>query len=137
MLIRVCAQRVCPCLTYFGYEILKDAHLLYVKLDLENCIKRVHQRAIENKSRSEYDHFVSDDIMRGYYREDDWSSEQFSKYLNTLHTIDVADEELDNSGTDQELESKVEEIFNKLINPQSVAVSSTLSRFNQLETAAF
>jgi len=137
LLIEFARKEYTRALDIFGYEILKGAHLLYVKLDLENCIKRVHQRAIENRCRSEYDHFVSDDIMRGYYSEDDWFSEQFFKYLNTLHTIDVTDGELDNSGTDYELERKVGKIFGKLVNPQPVAVSSTLSHFNQLETAAF
>ncbi len=123
MLIEFARKEYTRALDIFGYEILKGAHLLYVKLDLENCIRRVHQRAIENRSRSEYDHFVSDDIMRSYYSGDDWSSEQFFKYLNTLQTIDVTDEELDNSGTDEELESKVGKIFGKLVGPQLVAVS--------------
>ncbi len=123
LLIEFARKEYTRALDIFGYEILQGAHLLYVNLDLENCIKRVRQRAIENRSRSEYDHFVSDYIMRGYYREDDWSSEQFSKYLNTLRTIDVADEELDNSGTDEELKGKVEIIFSDLMTPQLVAVS--------------
>ena len=105
-------------LDIFGYEILKDAHLLYVKLDLKDCIKRVQKRADVHRLRSEYDHFVSEDIMRSYYGGDDWSDEQFFKYLNHLRSVGVTDEELDNSGTDQELESKVRVIFGKLVSPQ-------------------
>ncbi len=123
LLIEFARKDYTHALDIFGYEILKGVHLLYIKLGLENCIKHVHQRSIENRSRSEYDHFVSDDIMRGYYSGDDWSSQQFSKYLNTLRTIDVADEELDNSGTYQELESEAEKIFDKLIISHLVAVS--------------
>lgn len=122
LLIEFARKEYTRALDIFGYEILKGAHLLYVKLDLENCIRRVHQRAIENRSRSEYDHFVSDAIMRDYYSGDDWSSERFSKYLNTLQTIGVTDDELDNTGTDDELESKVGKIFGKLVGPQLVAV---------------
>ena len=47
----------------FGSDLLKGAHLLYLDVDIESCIKHNHQRT---------DHFVSDAIMRTYYCEDDW-----------------------------------------------------------------
>ena len=62
----------------------------------------------------------------GYYREDDWFDVRFSEYLDYLHSVDVMGEELDNSGNVQELESKVEKIFNKLINPQHEAAEELL-----------
>lgn len=123
LLIEFARKDYTSALDIFGYQILQGAHLLYIKLGLEDCIRRVYQRAIENRSRSEFDHFVSDDIMRGYYSGDDWFSERFSKYLNTLHTIGVTNDELDNSGTEEELESEVGKSLGKLVNPQLVAVS--------------
>lgn len=123
LLIEFARKDYTRALDIFGYQILQGAHLLYIKLGLEDCIRRVHQRAIENRYRSEYDHFVSDDIMRGYYSEDDWFSERFSKYLKTLHTIDVTNDELDNSGTEEELKGEVEKIFSDLTAPQLLAVT--------------
>jgi len=123
LLIEFARKDYTRALDIFGYEILQGAHLLYVKLGLEDCIRRIHQRALGNTSRSEFDHFVSDDIMRGYYSGDDWFSEQFSKYLNTLRTIDVTNDELDNSGTEEELKGEVEKLFSDLVAPQPVAVS--------------
>ena len=125
LLIEFARQEYCRALDIFGYEILNGAHLLYVKLDLENCIKRVQERADIHKHRSEYDHFVSEDIMRGYYGRDDWSGQQFCKYLNYLcrDGVDMKTEELDNSGTDLELEAKVKKCFSDLVAHQLVAVS--------------
>jgi hypothetical protein len=51
-------------LQLFGSNLLQDAHLLYLDVDLESCIERNHRRT---------DHFISDQIMRTYYRNDDWS----------------------------------------------------------------
>lgn len=122
LLIEFARKEYSCALDIFGYRILQGAHLLYVKLGLEDCIRRVHQRAIDNTARSEFDHFVSDDIMRNYYRKDDWLSEQFSKYLNTLHTIGVTSDELGNSGSVEELNCEVEKIFSGLTASQLVAV---------------
>lgn len=125
LLIEFARQEYSRALNIFGQDILQDALLLYVSLDLETCIQRVHQRTSENTSRSELDHFVSDDIMRRYYGRDDWYSEQFSDYLKYLRSdgVNVKVEELDNSGTKEELKGKVEMIFNNLTAPQLVAVS--------------
>jgi hypothetical protein len=51
-------------LQLFGYNLLQDAYLLYLDVDLGSCIERNHHRT---------DHFISDEIMGTYYREDDWS----------------------------------------------------------------
>lgn len=125
LLIEFARQEYCRALDIFGYEILNGAHLLYVKLDLENCIKRLQERADVHRLRSEYDHFVSEDIMRGYYGRDDWSDTGFSEYLNYLCSdgVDVKSEELDNSGTDLELKDKVKKFFSDLVAHRLVAVS--------------
>jgi adenylate kinase family enzyme len=126
LLIEFARKEYVHALDIFGYEILNGAYLLYVKLGLDDCIERVQKRANIHRLRSEYDHYVSEDIMTGYYSRDDWCDDQFSKYLNHLRSIDVTDEELDNSGNVQELESKVGKIFNKLISLQPKAAEELL-----------
>lgn len=106
----------------FSEDVLPNAYLLYIKLGLEVCIKRVQKRTDEEKERSEYDHFVSEEIMRGYYGEDDWSSEEFSQYLDYLQRdgVKVATLELENDGDKRELEDKVEALFASLRRPEYV-----------------
>jgi gluconate kinase len=81
-------------LQLFGFNLLQDAHLLYLDVDLENCIERNHRRS---------DHFVSDEIMITYYRNDDWSRVLY----NLQHNYDKC--VIRNSGTLQDLKQEVEE----------------------------
>jgi len=81
-------------LQLFGSELLKDAHLLYVNVGIECCIERNHQRT---------DHFVSDEIMTTYYREDDWSRVIYALQRNWDNCL------IRNSGTLQDLKQEVEE----------------------------
>jgi gluconate kinase len=81
-------------LQLFGSNLLQDAHLLYLDVDLESCIERNHRR---------FDHFISDVIMRTYYREDDWSRVMYNLQYNWDKCI------IRNSGTLQDLEQEVKE----------------------------
>jgi adenylate kinase family enzyme len=85
----------------YGPVILRDAYLLYMKADLDICIGRVRQRVECDCLKNLYNHFVSDDIMRGYYRKDDWSEVTF----NLRHTwgISVKTLEINNMGDYQAL----------------------------------
>jgi hypothetical protein len=125
LLIEFARKEYGPALELFGHDILQYAHLLYVNLDLDSCIQRIHWRAFEKSSRSEYGHFVSNDIMKDYYSGDDYSDGRFLAYLGYLHSdgVDVKFEELDNSGTNEELKGKVEKLFSDLKAPQRVSVS--------------
>jgi len=116
-LIEFARKEYSRALHIFGDDILRDAHLFYIKLGLEACIERLHQRVVENCSRSEFDHFVSEEIMNSYYSEDDWLSGQVSEYLDYLRSdhVRVNIEEIGNSGTYHELEEKAEEIVSLLI----------------------
>ena len=53
----------------FDAKILANAFVLYLQADPELCSARVHQRA--SSPRWEDDSFVSDDILEGYYKEED------------------------------------------------------------------
>jgi adenylate kinase family enzyme len=44
-LIEFARKEYSRALHIFGYDILRDAHLFYISLGLENCIKRVQERA--------------------------------------------------------------------------------------------
>src|SRR5947209_14184378 len=81
-------------LQLFGSNILQDAYLLYLDVDLESCIGRNHRRS---------DHFVSDEIMRTYYREDDWSRVMYNLQHNFEKCV------ICNTDTFQVLEQEVEE----------------------------
>jgi len=81
-------------LQLFGSNLLQDAHLIYLDVELESCIERNHRRS---------DHFVSDQIMRTYYRNDDWSRVMY----NLQHNCDKC--VIRNSGTLQDLKQEVEE----------------------------
>jgi hypothetical protein len=124
-LIEFARKEYSRALHIFGYDILRDAHLFYFKLGLEACIERLRQRVVENCSRSEFDHFVSEEIMNSYYSRDEWPGGQLSEYLNYLQSdlVPVSINEIDNSGTYQELEEKVVEIVNLLLVPELATVS--------------
>jgi gluconate kinase len=79
-------------LQLFGPNLLQDAHLLYLDVDLESCIGRNHRRS---------DHFVSDEIMTTYYREDDWSRVMYNLQHNWDKYV------IRNSDTFQYLEQEV------------------------------
>lgn len=127
ILIEFARQEYSKALYLFGQDILREAHLLYVELGLDTCIERVHFRAAENRARSEYDHFVSDEIMRDYYKEDDWSSEEFTQYHDCLLSdgVRVSTEVLWNSGNCLELKGTVEALFDLI---REVDLTSSLPR---------
>ena len=81
-------------LQLFGSNLLQHADLFYLDVDLKSCRER-------NQRRS--DHFVSDEIMTTYYREDDWSRVMCNLQLNNDKYV------IRNSGTLQDLRQEVEE----------------------------
>ncbi len=50
---------------YFSSFVLKDAHILFINTDLNECIKRVKQRMINPKSTD--DHYVSKKAIKKFY----------------------------------------------------------------------
>jgi hypothetical protein len=55
----------------FDTKILESASVLYLQAELEVCVGRVHQRVL-HYPRWEDDSFVPNDIMEGYYGEEDF-----------------------------------------------------------------
>lgn len=52
----------------FDPAFLQDAHFLFLDADVDLCIQRIHNRVAHPESVD--DHFVSDDIITGYYQKD-------------------------------------------------------------------
>ena len=52
----------------FDPAFLQDAHFLFLDADVDLCIQRIHDRVAHPTSID--DHFVSDDIITGYYQKD-------------------------------------------------------------------
>ncbi len=88
-------------LQLFGSYLLQDAHLLYLDVDLEICIERIHQRVVYPVTSD--DHFVSDEIMRTYYRNDDWSRVLYNLQRNCDKWV------IRNLGTLHDLKQEIEE----------------------------
>jgi gluconate kinase len=55
-------------LRQFDTAFLQDAHFLFLDADVDLCIQRIHNRVAHPASID--DHFVSDDIITGYYQKD-------------------------------------------------------------------
>jgi hypothetical protein len=93
----------------FGYGLLQDAYLLYINVDIDTCIERIYRRV---ESGTQYGHFVSENIMRSYYRNDGWSGDQLRKNLNLLQNrgIHVYTNEIENTGSYQQLIDKIKAI---------------------------
>jgi adenylate kinase family enzyme len=100
----------------FSDALLEGAYFLYIYADEKTCLERVRQRV---DCESEYGHFVSEEIMRGYYRKDDWYSHQLAEYLkNTQGKFDMSLRavEIDNGGSKSALQGRVQDVvFSHLI----------------------
>jgi hypothetical protein len=93
-LIEFARSNYIQALHHFSCDILQNAHLLYLNVDIECCIKRNHKRI---------DHFVSDGIMRTYYYNDDWSRIMYDLQYNCEKCV------IKNTGTFQDLMQNVED----------------------------
>lgn len=95
----------------FGPDLLEDAHLVYLHADVDTCIDRVRQRV--DYQPDSYNHFVSDNIMRGYYSKDDWSDNWLDQFLSLpqYQGKGVTASKIDNTGSTQALRKQIEKIF--------------------------
>jgi hypothetical protein len=97
-------------LSLFGYALLHHAHIIYIESSFEDCMKRIDQRI---DGRSEYGHYVSNEIMRQYYFTDDWSDGRCQQYLKGLEESGVYTHlhQITNNGSEQELMREVDEFI--------------------------
>ena len=71
-------------LRQFDPAFLQDAHFLFLDADVDLCIQRIHNRVAHPDSID--DHFVSDDIIAGYYQKD--SSPDLIRVLADVFALD-------------------------------------------------
>lgn len=108
----------------FGCDLLNGAYLLYLHVDVETCIDRVHRRVESDCRPQTYAHFVSDGIMRDYYGNDDWSDGRLQEYLALLQSRDISvnSREIDNTGSHQILQKEVEQWVDILPIPKPASI---------------
>jgi hypothetical protein len=104
-------------LSELGDDLLQDALLLYLDVDVDTCIDRIHRRV--NCLSYPYNHFVSEDIMRGYYRKDDWLDDRLLEYLKHLQRkgIHVDISTLENNASYELLYEKVKHLVDHHLIP--------------------
>ncbi len=80
----------------FSSSLLKESLFLFVEAKLEICIERIYNR-VKDQCGSDH-HFLSDEIMQTYYKEDQWSymnsrfMNQFSieeQYFKAVYNMDA------------------------------------------------
>jgi hypothetical protein len=90
----------------FGGDLLEDALLLYLNANVGTCIDRIHQRV--DCQPNSFNHFVSDEIMNGYYREDDWPWVSVNLQQNCGLSVNTF--EVKNTGSFQDLTQVVKQL---------------------------
>lgn len=97
----------------FSPDFLRDAYVFFAETELDQCIQRIRLR-VTNPPRPGY-HFVSEQIMRTYYSEDNW--EYVAYQLKKEYSIYKEVVAYHNTGSREELFNKVsdfaEDIFRK------------------------
>ncbi len=70
-------------LAHFSPEVMKESLLLYVYCPFEECLKRNIRRYRNRKPGDDDSHIVPEDLMRSYYRNDDYEE----KYLQSAEEL--------------------------------------------------
>jgi hypothetical protein len=83
-------------LELFGSTLLAGAQFLYFDVDVRTCIDRNHKRT---------DHLISDEIMKTYYRHDDWARKMYNLQDSQNKS------EIKNTGTLDDFARKAKEWF--------------------------
>ncbi len=88
---------------HFSHSVLEDAYILFIDANLDECIKRVKHRMIKPKSSD--DHYVSEDAIRKFYRE---------QILPKDGEFQVKLEKIDNNGSLQKFIKKVDNFVDNI-----------------------
>jgi energy-coupling factor transporter ATP-binding protein EcfA2 len=66
-------------LKLFGHDFLHDAYFLFLEANVDICLQRIRDRALYPATQD--DHFVSEDILRNYYRKNnkDYMASTFAR----------------------------------------------------------
>ncbi len=86
VLIEFARDKYFDALRAFGWANLSNAYFLYMNVELNTCIARVHKRASQRHYAD--DTFVTEEIMREYYKEDDLHRLQQALRPERIRVID-------------------------------------------------
>lgn len=111
IIIEFARNKYCEALKVFGPGILKQAHFVYVDADVQTCIKHIHQRTHRHKTPD--DHFVSEEIMTGYYATDD--QEAIQPYLQSVGVSPKHFHRVKNTGSHRAFTGAIEPVLNNII----------------------
>jgi adenylate kinase family enzyme len=68
LLIEFARNDYIQALQQFQSSFLRPAYFLFLKADLDTCVRRVYQRSYHPTNRN--DHFISEEMIRSYYQKD-------------------------------------------------------------------
>src|SRR5258706_1027414 len=105
----------------FRPRFLKDAYFLFIDTNIETCIKRIQDRVIHPTDID--DHFVSEEIIRSYYKRQDMPLNLLKDFGIDLSRFKI----IHNRGSQQTFAKKINRLFNTLIKEQEAAFLSTPS----------
>lgn len=112
IIIEFARNNYCKALEVFDAGILKQAHFVYVDADVQTCIKHIHQRTFRHKTPD--DHFVSEEIMTGYYATDD--KDAIQPYLCSNFGVSPKHfHQVKNTGSHRDYTRAIEPVLNNII----------------------
>lgn len=134
LLFEFARARYKDALEKFRNDLLQDAHILYIRVDMETCIERIHLRV---GNGLQFSHFVSDNIMRQYYLRDDWLEGQCEEYLKLLESQGIRTylQEIDNTGSFDQLRESVKEFVEKHLLRETEPLPAVQKKITQIESA--
>jgi adenylate kinase family enzyme len=95
----------------FSYDFLQDAYFLFLDADIETCIERVRERSLH--PTTEYDHFVSTEIITSYYDKDN-KPYMLSQFAQEYHLDNERVAVIDNTGSRNDFLQQIKAFTNAL-----------------------
>jgi adenylate kinase family enzyme len=100
----------------FRPSFLKDAYFLFIHTDIKTCIERVHHRVAH--PTYEDDHFVSEEIIRSYYKQQNMPLHLLKDSGIDLNKVKI----IHNKGSEQAFSKKINELVDGIISEQEAAI---------------
>lgn len=77
----------------FSPHFLQNAYFLFIEVDIETCICRLHERIAYKDNNTTNTHFVTENIMRSYYYKDNkqYMLKRFKHDFNIKNDIEIID----------------------------------------------
>jgi thymidylate kinase len=105
----------------FKGDLLRDSYFLFVESDVETCIQRIHERILRPAKAD--NHFVSDNILRGYYQKD--NLHYMASTFKTDYNISKKVEVIYNKGSIQAFVEQINQFIDLILNQESDNIIAT------------